>query len=51
MFREIEIPIPPKEKQEEIAKILDILQINIRDIENKIQTSKTLLKSIINEVF
>ena len=51
VFREIEIPIPPKEKQEEIAKILDILQINIRDIENKIQTSKALLKSIINEVF
>ena len=42
---------PELEKQNEIARKLDHLDISIQNLESKLQSSQALLKSLINEVF
>ena len=51
VFREIEIPVPPIEDQEEIVRTLEALFEEERIINKKIQSSKALQKSLINQIF
>jgi type I restriction enzyme S subunit len=51
VFREIEIPIPPLEEQLEMEFLLDSIHFQLLNVEAKIQSSRSLQKSLINQVF
>ncbi|WP_187269347.1 restriction endonuclease subunit S [Algibacter pacificus] len=50
-FNETEIRVPPIETQKNIANELSLIVDNILTTESKIQSSKALQKSLINQVF
>ncbi len=51
VFREISIPVPPINEQNEIENILDLIHYQLIEIESKISASQFLQKSLINQIF
>ena len=51
VFREIEIPIPPLEEQLKMEFLIDSIHYQLLNVEAKIESSRSLQKSLINHVF
>jgi restriction endonuclease S subunit len=51
VFREISIPVPPISEQDEIENILDLIYYQLIEVESRISDSKSLQKSLINQIF
>jgi len=51
VFRSIEIPVPQRVEQEKILLILESLNSTIKTVKSRIFTSKSLQKSLINQIF
>ncbi len=50
-FLRLEIVLPSKSKQDLITKEIDVIQGSINKVESKIAASKSLQKSLINQIF